>query len=272
MTMTELPTRPVQACFVADAGCAPDRPPPLVACAPDRWPEIKMRARLADGARITIVPLRPEGREVLREAFSALSARTRYLRFQSGTATLSEAQLTGLVDDVDGHDHVAFVAWGGRPGEPKQPVAVGRLVRYRNRPDEADVSVTVEDHWQGRGVAGVLLRALLRHRHPGVRRIVTVIAGDNPASERMLARLGPMEMSAPEWGVRDVTVHLTDEPDRAPGLVGRRPDLTPDAERQPGVDSWEAGRPSQRRVTGLNCMQALDRHEIHERTRGALSC
>ena len=175
-----------------------------------------MRARLADGARITIVPLRPEGREVLREAFSALSARTRYLRFQSGTATLSDAQLTGLVDDVDGHDHVAFVAWGGRPGEPKQPVAVGRLVRYRNRPDEADVSVTVEDHWQGRGVAGVLLQALLRHRPPGVRRIVTVIAVDNPASERMLARLGPMEMSAPEWGVRDVTVHLPDEPGRAP--------------------------------------------------------
>ena len=119
MTTTELPRRPVQAFFVADTRCAPDRPPPLVACAPDRWPEIKMRARLANGARITIVPLRPEGREVLREAFSALSARTRYLRFQSGTATLSDAQLAGLVDDVDGNDHVAFVAWGGRLGEPK---------------------------------------------------------------------------------------------------------------------------------------------------------
>lgn len=90
----------------------------------------------------------PGDRAALRAGFAEFSPESRYHRFLSGLATLSEDMVVRLVDTVDGVDHVAVVL---TPAELARPVGVARLIRYPNQPDAADVAVSVADDWQGRG-------------------------------------------------------------------------------------------------------------------------
>jgi len=91
-------------------------------------------------------------------------------------------------------------------------VGVARMIRYRDRPTDADLAVTVLDPWQGRGVATALLPELLRQRPGGVRRIVTTVAADNTASLAMLRRLGEVTVTPAGIDRLDVVVDL-DEPE-----------------------------------------------------------
>ena len=68
---------------------------------------------------------------------------------------------------------------------------MGRLRRFTSDPDVADLAVTVADEWHGRGAGAVLAGEVLA-RAGNVREIQTVVSQDNPASLRMLARLGEL--------------------------------------------------------------------------------
>jgi len=176
--------------------------------------------RLRDGTEAFVVPLLPANREALREEYEHLSAETRYDRFLSAVPTLTDTMLDHLVRDVDGVDHVALVLLVITPDGTERPVGLARIIRYRNDPSVADVAVTVVDDWHGRGVATALLEVLLRHRPPGVERIVTLVNASNRASLAMLRRLGDAAVSQPEAGVQVVTVTLHGAADRAsPGRV-----------------------------------------------------
>ena len=140
---------------------------------------------------------------------------------------LSDEMLEHLVDDVDGVDHVALVLCVETSPGTYDPVALARIVRYADVPDAADLAVTVKDAWQGRGVATVLLEVLMRHRPPGVQRIVTEVFNDNPASLGMLRRLGAVTEQDNGFGVYGVVV----EPRRRPGAYDRGGD----APRRPAV-------------------------------------
>lgn len=165
-------------------------------------------ATLRDGTPVLVVPLQHEDREELREAYEHLSPESRFHRFLSAVPHLTETMLDHLVDDVDGVDHVALVLRVPQPDGTTKAVGIARILRYDDRPDAADVAVTVIDEWQGRGVASVLLDVLLRHRPAGVRQLVTEVAADNPASLAMLARLGSVTQSPAGAGRIDVVVDL----------------------------------------------------------------
>ncbi|WP_167880523.1 GNAT family N-acetyltransferase [Nocardioides guangzhouensis] len=174
-------------------------------------------ARLADGTRALVLPLRPSDREAIREGYEHLSAETREHRFLSGVPHLTEVMLDHLVDEVDGIDHVALALVVVGQGGEGMPVAVGHMIRYPDRPGAADVAVTVVDGWQGRGVATALLAELLRQRPEGVSRIMTTVAADNPASLAMLRRLGPATVTRVGSNL-EVVVDLPDtEPPPGPG-------------------------------------------------------
>lgn len=179
---------------------------------------------LPDGTEAFVLPLLPTDREALVAEFETLTPETRRRRFLAPVRHLSDAMLDHLVDDVDGIDHVALVLCVETSPDVYDPVALARIVRYADAPDAADLAVTVKDEWQGRGVATVLLRALVRSRPVGVERIVTEVFKANPASLRMLHSLGRTTEEDLGSGVCGVVVEL--EPlDEGGGH--RVPDLAP---------------------------------------------
>lgn len=147
---------------------------------------------LRDGTPAMIWTLSPNDGQGLQENFKGLSRESRYNRFLSTVANLSDGMLRRLVDDVDGLDHHALVMVVFPEEGPEIAVGIGRIVRYRDDPSAADIAVTVKDDWQGRGIATELLNALVEERPEGVERLVTFVAIHNTASFAMLRRLGPM--------------------------------------------------------------------------------
>lgn len=169
-------------------------------------------ARLRDGSRAVIWGLLPEDREGLREAYEHLSPETKLHRFLTAVPHLTDAMLDHLVDQVDGVDHVARVLFVIDEDSVGQPAGLARMIRYADEPDAADVAVTVDDAYQGRGVATALLEDLLRHRPEGVVRIVTVVAADNDPSLAMLRRLGSATVTREGPHLLGVTVELPHPP------------------------------------------------------------
>lgn len=168
-----------------------------------------MEVALRDGTPAMIWPLSPDDGRGLRQRYALLSPDSRYDRFLSTVGSLSPGLLAVLVDGVDGVDHVALVLSVYPEDEPEDAVGIGRVVRLRERPDRADVAVTVDERWRGRGVASALLAALVARRPAGVTALDTQVAVDNRASSAMLARLGPTTTRLSGPGVLDVHVDLT---------------------------------------------------------------
>ena len=164
--------------------------------------------RLRDGTDAVVVPLVRTDRATLAAEFETLSPESQRRRFLAPVHRLSDDMLAHLVDDVDGVDHVALVLCVETAPGTYDPVALARIVRYADVPDAADLAVTVKDAWQGRGVATFLLEVLMRHRPPGVERIVTEVLKDNPASLGMLRRLGRVTEQDNGFGAYGVVVEL----------------------------------------------------------------
>lgn len=183
--------------------------------------------RLRDGTQAITWALLPSDREGLREAYEHLSPSTKLHRFLAPVPHLTEAMLDRLVDEVDGVDHVALVLFVLDPDEDGAPAGLARMIRYQDQPTEADVAVTVADEFQGRGVATALLAELMRQRPVGVKRIVTEVAADNPASLSMLRRLGPTEVTNVGINRLRVTVELPEEAGPARSPDARREGSSP---------------------------------------------
>ena len=159
--------------------------------------------RLRDGTPVRIRPLVAEDRDLLLAGFAALSSRSRRSRFLRGVSDAQfEQMLPVLLETVDQQSHVALVLHAD-----DQPIGVGRLRRFPSDSSVADLAVTVADDWHGRGARVMLAREVLA-RAGTVREIQTVVSEDNPASLRMLARLGELQSDCVN-GTCDVVVRVS---------------------------------------------------------------
>jgi GNAT superfamily N-acetyltransferase len=114
--------------------------------------------RLKNGIAITLRAIRADDRERLRVAFGKLQPRTVYTRFFGAKRELSEAELTAATE-VDYDTVVAIVAV--LIDDPETIIAGARYVRLGgDRTREAEVAFTVEEDYQGLGIASVMLREL----------------------------------------------------------------------------------------------------------------
>jgi RimJ/RimL family protein N-acetyltransferase len=152
--------------------------------------------------------LSPNDARGLRENYRHLSPEARYSRFLSGVSDLSDEMLRRLVDDVDGVNHVALVLVVFPEDGPDRAVGIGRIVRMRDQPSAADVAVTVDDEWRGRGVGSALVDELIVQRPKGVEQLITRIAADNKPSLALLARAGEVHLGPSSGGSHDVQVRL----------------------------------------------------------------
>jgi RimJ/RimL family protein N-acetyltransferase len=164
---------------------------------------------LRDGTRIAVRPIEPSDRDRLAAAFERLSPDSRYRRFFSPVAHLSDAQLDHLTR-VDHRDHEALVALA--PGEDRI-IGVARFVR--TRPGHAEPAITVADDWQGRGVATALLARLVdRALDEGIGTFDAIVLSGNREAIEVLRRLGPtvVDLQGPELAL-EVTLEAPERPD-----------------------------------------------------------
>ena len=146
--------------------------------------------RLRSGDVVLVRQVRPGDVPALARAYANLGEQSRYRRFFTAIPELPESVLTELTD-IDHQDREVLAA---QPLLSSEIVGGCQFVRHADRPDTAEVAVTVVDAWQGRGVASALLARLSeRALEAGIEYFTAEVLAENGAVLAMLPRLGQVE-------------------------------------------------------------------------------
>jgi RimJ/RimL family protein N-acetyltransferase len=147
-----------------------------------------IEVELRDGRRVRVREIRLDDRDEVRQAFDRLSSQSRYTRFMSAVRTLSPQMLEravpsgedrglALVAEIDAADGIDIV--GG--------------ARYYVEADgeSCEFAVTVDDGWQGAGLAARLMRELIgAARARGLKRMEGFVLSENRRMLALARRLG----------------------------------------------------------------------------------
>jgi len=141
---------------------------------------------LRDGSQVLIRQIGPADTDLLADAFTRLSPRSRRLRFLGPKKALTAAELRYLTH-ID-HDH--HEAIGALHRSDGRGLGVARYIRSTDDPLDAECAVTVVDAWHRRGLGTELLARLAdRARRAGIRRFTGLVASDNVAMVNLLLNL-----------------------------------------------------------------------------------
>lgn len=165
-----------------------------------------------DGVVVTVRPVLPGDAAAVARFMAERTDHTRYLRYHAPVPRLTRRQLAAIVD-VDHHLCETLLAH-----VDDELVGIGQ---YASGPTGiADLSFVVAEHWQGRGVGGLLadqvIRAACEEGRVGIE--ATVLAGNRPAL-RMLHGL-PGARTAHHAGAT-VTVSIPLDQEIEAGAVER---------------------------------------------------
>jgi acetyltransferase len=161
----------------------------------------------ADGAEVTIRPIRPEDADIEREFVQSLSPEAKYLRFMSSLKDLSPAMLARFTQ-VDYDREMALV---GVVEDKGREVQVG-VARYATNPDgeSCEFAVVVAESWQGRGLGRhLMLRLIGIAAARGLKTMTGFVLSHNTRMLGMARALGfVLEDSADDPGVSHVRLAL----------------------------------------------------------------
>lgn len=147
-------------------------------------------ATLRDGTLVNIRPIRPDDAPRLQALAVRLSPESIYLRFLTHRTTLSDEEARRLAS-VDYHSHMAFVATPGQ-ADDADIIAVARYAGLGPaEPGVAEAGVIVEDRYQGRGLATLLLARLVAYaRAHGIRSFVATFHPSNAIIMQLIRKSG----------------------------------------------------------------------------------
>lgn len=153
------------------------------------YPQHLVRQRvLFDGTPVTIRPIRPEDSGMEQEFVRHLSEDSRYFRFMGSMRELPPKKLK-FFTDIDYARHMAFVATIMREGKELE-IGVARYVATEN-PGSCEFAVTVNDAWQGTGVAALLMISLqAAAREHGFKKMEGIVLASNHKMLKFARRLG----------------------------------------------------------------------------------
>ena len=142
--------------------------------------------RLADGAHIVIRPAQPGDVDEVRETFDHLSAVSRFRQFRESARRPTERELAEMTD-ANHASHEAMVAFAA---DTADGIGIARYVRAPDDPHRAELTCTVAEPWQRRGVGTALAERLaVRARAAGIERFTaSILVGDN-AARRLLGHV-----------------------------------------------------------------------------------
>jgi acetyltransferase len=145
-------------------------------------------ARLPDGTRVFLRPLREADLSHANEFFARLSDRSKYFRFMTPTPTLTAETLAELVHALH-QARAAVVVAVVDHGHEEELVGGGRLVPTE-RHGTCEFALTIVDAWQARGLGTVLLREVVRlARQLGYHRIEGSVLTVNAKMLKVAQRL-----------------------------------------------------------------------------------
>ncbi len=168
---------------------------------------------LRDGSFAELRPVLPDDRLLLAEGLSHMSLESRFARFGTGVAHLSDAEL----DYLTRVDHVNHVAWGALVDG--SPAGVGRYIRLPAQ-DCAEVAVAVVDAYQHRGLGRLLFDAVVASARAN--QINEVCLAVQPFNEAVRGILSEVDLDLDDIdGLVEARVRTADIPSSAhdPGFV-----------------------------------------------------
>lgn len=153
------------------------------------YPERLVRHRvLFDGTPVTIRPIRPEDSGMEQEFVRHLSDDSRYFRFMGSLRELPSNKLKSFTE-IDYDRHMAFVATITREGKELE-IGVARYLAIET-PGSCEFAVTVDDAWQGSGVAGLLMISLENAaRERGFKTMEGIVLASNHKMLKFARQLG----------------------------------------------------------------------------------
>jgi|SRR5271166_1824279 len=160
---------------------------------------------LPDGRAITIRAQRPEDRAGLHAAFTRASAESLYHRFFAVKRELSEKEAHYFLD-IDFVKHVALVAEASENG---RATIVGGCRYIVVRPGVAEISFSVIDDYQAKGIGSALMGHIAALAHEaGLRELVAEVLAENVPMLKVFERSG-LAMSTTRAGTTvDVTLRF----------------------------------------------------------------
>ena len=148
-------------------------------------------ATLKNGTAARIRPIRADDKERVSNAFRNLEPESIYTRFFYPKKSLSDAELKAATE-VDFDEVVALVVTIGEKDD-ETIIAAGRYVVFdaANHQRHAEVAFTVEEDFQGQGIASRLLRHLVSiAREKGIARFEADVLPQNRAMLTVFSRSG----------------------------------------------------------------------------------
>jgi len=134
---------------------------------------------------VRIRPIRPEDKALLSWGLTNLSEASVHRRFLAPKPRFTDGELRYLTE-VDGHDHVAFIA----EDESGSLIGVGRFVRLTDDPVAAEVAIVVADPFQGQGIGTLLGQRLADDAaRQGVLRFTATVLSENRAAQALMTKL-----------------------------------------------------------------------------------
>ncbi|MFA7281008.1 MAG: bifunctional acetate--CoA ligase family protein/GNAT family N-acetyltransferase [Sterolibacterium sp.] len=177
--------------------------------------DLESRVILRNGEELYLRPIRPEDATLELAFANRLSERSYFMRFFSAGRGLSPVMLARLTQ-VDYDRELALIALA-QDGQGTQSI-VG-VSRYSANPDaeSCEFAVTIDDQWNGRGVASLLMRRLMQvARDSGYSRMTGSVLPENFSMLKLASRLGfQREKDLEDPTVVKVVRSLTDLSDAA---------------------------------------------------------
>jgi RimJ/RimL family protein N-acetyltransferase len=166
---------------------------------------------LRDGLVVTIRHLRAADRERIALAVRQLDPESIYTRLFSYRNELTDAGLDRIMH-VDPESEVALVATT-RSGNDEIVIGSGRYVLTHEAGEEvaAEVAFLVEEDYQGRGIASLLFKNLVRiAREQGIATFEADVLAGNQSMLAVLARSGLPMKKRRDGGTTHVVLGLRD--------------------------------------------------------------
>ena len=141
---------------------------------------------LKNGA-VTLRSIRQQDFEAIKNFLSRLSPRSAYLRFHISSTDLAREKIVELTN-IDHNREVAIVAC-----DTEMPEEIRAVARYKrlNGSNIAEFGVVVEDAWQKRGLAKLMMTQLgLEARRMGVKTLIGYVLKGNEAMYSLMQSLG----------------------------------------------------------------------------------